>query len=79
MSVTNAGAREQASHPFSGPPQNEGPEWVTDREFPADKDARSGRDRGVQRAIPLSGARGNGRKAGFAWLVTGAAKGETVR
>ncbi len=65
MSVTNAGAREQASHPVYGLRETRGRRWVLDRDFPAHKDARSGWKRGVQRAIPLSGIRGNGRKAGL--------------
>ena len=78
MSVTDAGTHEQATHPASRPPRNERPGWAPDRDFPADKDARSGWDGGVQRAIPLSGARGNGRKAGLRGSITGAVMGEIV-
>ena len=65
MSVTNAGGARTGVAAGSRPPRNEGPEWARDKDYPADKDARSWWDRGAQRAIPLSGARGNGRKAGL--------------
>ncbi len=65
MSVTNAGAREQASHPVHGLRETRGWSGYRTGIFPPIKDARSGWERGVQRAIPLSGTRGNGRKAGL--------------